>query len=359
MELALYCPVYGYYEKEGDTPGRQGDYFTSVSVGPLFGELLALRFARWLEEMPGQNVGGPLEFQIVEAAAHDGRLAKDILRWLQVHRGDTFQKIVYWIVEPSERRRQWQRHSLAEFAGKVRWVHRLSELSSGGKRAVESRTGAKGSSGVRGVIFSNELLDAMPAHRFSWDAAKAKWFEWGVDWDAAGFRWTPLPGAPEKAVQVPGWPEAILRHLPDGFTTETCPAANQWWAEAAAILEAGKLITFDYGLTDEEYLAPERREGTVRAYRRHQVAANVLADPGDQDLTAHVNFSALSQVGEGAGLRTELLCSQEEFLMGIATPVFRGEELFGEWTQERTAQFQTLTHPGHLGRVFRVLVQSR
>jgi SAM-dependent MidA family methyltransferase len=391
MELALYCPVYGYYEKEGDTPGRRGDYFTSVSVGPLFGELLALRFAEWLDGLengrsPGfrpldpPRVGAsddPLALgsrktlqspeaapgrQIVEAGAHDGRLAKDILHWLQVNRADTFQKIAYWIVEPSQIRQQWQRRALGDFAAKVRWVCGLGELRSAIQHSLGLPPGATALTGVRGVIFSNELLDAMPTHRFSWDAATAKWFEWGVDSDVVGFRWTrlgPARGGDETSAHAPNWPAPILRHLPDGFTTETCPAANRWWAEAAAVLEAGHLMTIDYGLTEEEYFAPERFDGTLRAYRRHQVAANVLADPGDQDLTAHVNFSALSQAGEAAGLRTELLSNQEEFLMEIAAPIFRGERSIGEWTKERTAQFQTLTHPAHLGRVFRALVQSR
>jgi len=169
MELALYCPVYGYYEREQDTAGRAGDYYTSVSVGSLFGELLALQFAEWLQEVlglhaRGQRSGAQGRGGIVEAGAHDGGLARDVLRFLRERRPELFAPLEYWIVEPSERRRAWQERRLGEFGHKVRWVRQLSELTTG----------------VRGVVFSNELFDAMPAHRFGWDARQGRWFEWGV-----------------------------------------------------------------------------------------------------------------------------------------------------------------------------------
>src|SRR5205085_2631449 len=102
MELALYCPVYGYYEKEADTIGRRGDYYTSVSVGSLFGELLAFQFAEWLEQC-GVTKGAERQTQIVEAGAHDGKLAADILHWLREYRSELFNRLEYWILEPSAR----------------------------------------------------------------------------------------------------------------------------------------------------------------------------------------------------------------------------------------------------------------
>jgi SAM-dependent MidA family methyltransferase len=228
-----------------------------------------------------------------------------------------------------------------------------------------------------GVIFSNELLDAFPVHRLGWDAGRMAWFEWGVTYSNDRFCWTrltdeqseisfPTLGAPAFSRQTL---EATLTRgfsanaesfsLPDGFTVDLCPAASRWWAEAAAILKAGKLLTIDYGLTASELFSPERNGGTLRAYHRHHLNPDVLANPGEQDLTAHVNFSELRQAGEAAGLQTEAWSTQERFLTRIAAPVLRGEIPFGEWTAERTRQFQTLTHPNHLGRSFRVLVQCR
>ena len=151
----------------------------------------------------------------------------------------------------------------------------------------------------------------------------------------------------------------LLAVLPDGFTLELCPAARHWWRQAAAALRHGQLLTLDYGLTAEQILAPERSQGTLRAYHRHRVSPDLLAHPGDQDLTAHVNFTQLQLAGESAGLRTDSLSSQTQFLTAIAGQTWESASRFGEWTPSLTRQFQTLTHPEHLGRPFRVLVQSR
>jgi SAM-dependent MidA family methyltransferase len=151
----------------------------------------------------------------------------------------------------------------------------------------------------------------------------------------------------------------LLRLLPDGFSTELCPAAEHWWHEAAKVLEHGKLLAIDYGLRADEFLMPERKEGTLRAYQRHRLGKDVLACPGEQDITAHVNFTAIRAAGESAGLKTDAFLTQAQFLTRIAARTQQAEGSFGKWTTERTRQFQTLTHPEHLGRPFHVLVQSR
>jgi len=414
MELALYCPVYGYYEKEGDTIGRGGDYYTNVSVGSLFGELLGCQFAEWLEECGGQASlncahgpqrsaaeggkggdgggvgGGPEALQLVEAGAHRGELAGDILRWMREQRPALFQCLEYWIIEPSEQRQQGQRKNLSEFTGRVRWANNLGEFSVNRKRAARTTALA---AGVRGIIFSNELLDAFPVHRLGWDANRRVWFEWGVALAGDRFVWTRMPWqeaavysprstvhSPRSTVQgrrstgrVPtsilgspkgteeGWVEPALlsQILPDGFSIEASPAAIRWWRAAAGLLQAGKLMTIDYGLTDQERLVPERTEGTLRAYHRQGVNTDVLARPGEQDLTAHIDFSAIQRAGESSGLLTDTFVSQAQFLTAIAARAQNGEIPFDEWTAGRRRQFQTLTHPEHLGRAFRVLVQSR
>jgi SAM-dependent MidA family methyltransferase len=150
----------------------------------------------------------------------------------------------------------------------------------------------------------------------------------------------------------------LLSVLPEGFIMEVCPAAEQWWRTAASSISCGKLVTMDYGFTEEELLAPERTQGTLRACRAHHLSHDLLAYPGEQDLTAHVNFTALQQAGERAGLRTEALASQANFLTGIAAKAWSDPASFGEWTATRTRQFQTLTHPDHLGRSHRVLIQT-
>jgi SAM-dependent MidA family methyltransferase len=226
---------------------------------------------------------------------------------------------------------------------------------------------------VCGIIFSNELLDALPVHRLGWDAKAGVWFEWGVTTHRGRFVWTRgiqvhrPPSALGKsgtedasaALKGLGLPDKLLEVLPDGFTLEVCPLAEAWWRDAARALSRGKLLTIDYGFSTGEWLRPERREGTLRAYYQHRVSSDLLAQPGQQDLTAHINFSALQAAGESAGLTTESLLTQGQFLTQIAGRIWSGDAGFGEWNTERTGQFQTLTHPQHLGRAFRVLVQSK
>jgi SAM-dependent MidA family methyltransferase len=124
-------------------------------------------------------------------------------------------------------------------------------------------------------------------------------------------------------------------------------------------LKQGKLLTVDYGWPAEQFFAPEQTNGTLRAYHRHNANAGVLTHAGEQDLTAHVNFTQLQQAGEAVGLRTEGLFSQERFFTNLAAKSWQSESDFGHWTPARLRQFQTLTHPEHLGRPFSVLLQAR
>ncbi len=333
MEAALYTPGDGYYEHDAARVGIRGDFYTSVSVGPLFGELLAFQFLEWAEAADETTV------QWVEAGAHDGRLAADILGWIGDHRPAWRHRIRYVICEPSPVRRRWQEERLAPFAGCVEWTDTLPE--------------------TRGVIFSNELLDAFPLERFGWDGETRVWFRWGVGRSGPGFAWCRMPMPEELCGFLPDLPTALLDVLPDGFTWECSPIAERWWSAAAQALRQGWLVSFDYGLTEMEFFTPGRTQGTLRGYRSHRHVEDVLADPGAADLTANVNFTRLEWVGEAAGLTTTGLAEQRQFLTRVMSRTLTTEADFGEWTQPRVRQFQTLTHPQHLGRSFRVLVQGR
>ena len=332
MDMALYHPEHGYYEREM-SPGKRGDFYTSVSVGSLFGELLGFQFAEWLAGLPE---GMPP--QIVEAGAHDGQLAKDVLACFREHHPRLFGHVRYLIAEPSSARRDRQKKHLGELADNVTWITDPAELKH---------------RHFNGIIFSNELLDAMPVHRFGWDAAKKKWFEWGVGVEAGRFAWQKIWDTTFRTSH----PE-LDAVLPDGYVVEVSSAAKKWWHEAAESLERGWLMAIDYGMTMEEAFSPARKNGTLRAYLRHQVSHDVLDNVGEQDVTAHVNFSTIKKVGEDSGLFTEFFGTQSKFLTDILARVAKSHSLNG-WDSNRTRQFQTLTHPEHLGRTFRVLVQSR
>jgi SAM-dependent MidA family methyltransferase len=359
MELALYCPIHGYYETQKDNVGRGGDFITSVSTGALFGQLLAFQFAGWLKnEVRSQKS----EVRIIEAGAHDGKLAADILNWLQSHRPELFDRLEYCLIEPSVRRQDWQREILKPFAPRVRWFSSFSEMV--GRDSVEPKPNKN-----HGIIFSNELLDAFPVHRYGWDAKNKKWFEWGVAVEGEKFVWARVPDtlAPRSGERdgVRGalppstfnlQPSGLESVLPDGYTIENSPAAENWWREAAGVLERGKLVAIDYGFAGDEQFSPARTNGTLRAYFRHHVSDDLLANVGEQDLTAHVNFSAIQKAGEAVGMKTEFFGTQSKFL----TEILKTQNAIpNSQLAIFPRQFQTLTHPEHLGRAFRVLVQSR
>jgi SAM-dependent MidA family methyltransferase len=338
MELALYAPGLGYYERRREI-GRGGDFFTSVSVGPLFGQLLAFQFAQWMDaDCPSGDV------QFIEAGPHNAMLAADILGWINQHRPDLFARLEYCLVDASVARRVWQEETLRSWLSKVRWV---SDVKDCGVRQVT------------GIIFSNEFLDALPVHRLAWRAARQGWEEAFVAVGGAGFAWAWQPPTRECAPHLLHVPVELAAVLPDGFTVEVCPAAETWWRAAASSLGRGKLLTLDYGLTDGQWFQPGRAQGTLRAFFQHHASADLLGQPGEQDLTAHVNFSTLIGAGQAAGLRTEGLMTQAKFLTETLARTRSAPESMAPWDEKRTRQFQTLTHPEHLGHKFQVLVQGR
>ena len=355
MRLALYCPKYGYYEQARGRIGRTGDFYTNVSTGSLFSDLLGFQFVQRLQGLSGKT------FQLVEAGANDGQLASDILGFLSQRQPAHFRSLAYWIIEPSARQQARQRATLEHFAGQVLWFDSLDALPA---------------ASVSGIIFSNELLDAMPVYRLGWDASTRRWFEWGVTIadpllakQAGGglgvsFVWAKIPRpadflANELSQAGLELPAQVMTALPHEFILEICPAAAVWWGQAALRLKQGKLLTIDYGFPASRFLIPERTGGTLRAYHGHRSSANLLAQVGEQDLTAHVNFTQLMRAGESAGLITDGLFSQERFLTKIAAQAWPKPGEFGTLTSARLRQFQTLTHPEQLGQRFSVLLQKR
>jgi SAM-dependent MidA family methyltransferase len=334
MELALYCPEHGFYEKKKDTVGRGGHFYTSVSVGSLLGKLLAFRFAKWLQQL---NPHSDSTLSLVELGAHDGQLACDILGWLRTNVPCQLKMTEYLIVEPSRRRREWQQEKLRPFGASVRWVDRLPDE-------------------IQGIIFSNELLDAMPVRRLEWNAILRQWMEWGVICRKDAFTW--------KLMELPSPPrlETILASeledvLPDKFAWEVSEDALSIWRESARNLKKGYLVAFDYGFRELDLLERSRPGGTLRSYHEHSVSLDVLDKPGDQDITYSVNFDAICRAGENEGLFTRAMSSQSQFLSHALKEAYESTE----WTPtgDEATQFQTLSHPDHLGSSFQALIQSR
>lgn len=323
MELALYHPEWGYYAREGAEArvGRGGDFFTSVAVGGLFGRLLARQFADWWREM-----GQPEPFQIVEAGGLDGRLARDVLDSLKRDAPECFRATRYTLVEPLARSAEAQRRTLGNAAAETAWISTLAELKE-----------------IEGVIFGNELLDAVPFHRLV-RGADGLWLERRIVIAKGRLVWREGGCAPD-----------LSDGLPDTARggAEASPRSLDWISLAARSLPRGRMLFLDYGLTDAELFEVERPEGTARAYRNHTRGEDLLADPGLQDLTAHVRWTPLLRRAREEGLREEEFIEQGRWLTRIVARHAM------ELTPKEVRQFQTLTHPEMLGAPFRVLVLQR
>jgi SAM-dependent MidA family methyltransferase len=343
MELALYSPKIGYYETHAKTIGRKGDYFTSVSVGEVFGQLLARRIVDWMREL---DPALQQPFSILEAGAHDGRLAHDILQWMEANRPEALKSLRYGLLEPSTRRRQWQAETLLPYALQVEWFQDWKEVPV-----------------FNGLCLCNELLDAFPFRRFTWRKSESGWYEQFVAVSEDSLRMVSQRAEDTLSgcdLRNAGYPlsDEMMKVLPDGYVLEDAKSARAWWAMAASRLGKGRLLAIDYGATAAELLRPERSDGTARAYFEHRVSDDLLSRPGEQDLTAHVNFTGIQTEGEAQGLTTRTYTHQGQFLTEILADALVHQQDLG-WTPKQRSQFQTLVHPEHLGRLFKVLIQSR
>jgi SAM-dependent MidA family methyltransferase len=206
------------------------------------------------------------------------------------------------------------------------------------------------------------LFDAIPVHVFRWDAEKKNWQEWGISNANGTFHWKPLDAAKENLNArklLARLPQELLNVLPNQFTVEISPEAVSWWLSAAHALVQGWLFTVDYGLLQDDFFQPHRSRGTLRAFSRHRPGTNPLEAVGEQDITAHVNFSLLIAAGESAGLKTDEFIRQDIFMKGVLERIEAAPRSFPLWTAMRYRQLTSLLHPEHLGRAFKVLIQSR
>jgi len=332
METALYAPGWGYYAKGTRQVGRGGDFFTSVSVGPLFGELLAARFLQeWHER------GGPGRWRIIECGAHDGTLAADVLGALEQTNPQAFSGLEYAIPEPLPVLQAAQRETLRKFAGQVRFCTRPDELAE---------------DALPGVAFGNELLDALAFHVV--ERRDGKWMECAVNIGAdGGFVWKLGEiGAPALKAAL----DRVDGDFPNGYRTEVRTCYEDFLKPLARALDGGLMVWPDYGFARSDYYHPDRTAGTVRTFSKHRAGGNPLDHPGETDITAHVDFTAVAEAAIHLGGRPVRFQSQGSWLTAIARDWLLAQE--GNPRPELLRQFQTLTHPAHLGGSFHVLELS-
>jgi SAM-dependent MidA family methyltransferase len=353
MEQALYHLELGYYSSGRCAIGRRGDYFTNVSVGPLFGRLLAAQFAEMWELM-----GRPDHFAIVEQGAHHGDFARDVLGAVRERAPDFFSTLRYWIIEPFPILRERQAAALRDFSEKLTWEKSLLDLEP-----------------FCGVHFSNELLDAMPVHLISRVAqasslrrvgssgssrrsscySDAGWEERCVVESGDGFD---LATAPVTDVELRRHLDTIPRDLSAPYATEVNLAALKWIEDLSQKLTRGYVLAVDFGQPRDEFYAPERRSGTLQCYAHHGIIGSPLTGIGDVDITAHVDWTSLAERAEECGLSLKGFADQHHFLTGIVMALM--PEQFDAAADAATRRaLQTLLHPELLGTTFQFLALAK
>ena len=335
MQECLYHPQYGYYSQP--EARRFADYYTSPDVHPIFGRLLA----RQLAEM-WQLLGRPSEFLAVEAGAGTGRLAAHILDFSERALPEFFSCLRYLAVEASAARRAAQARSIAR------------HLDSGRALSCDALPQRIHS----GAIFSNELLDALPVHRVV--GAPEGIREICVGERDAWFA---------DVVTAPKTPDVIEIFsrrgvaLALGQQAEAALAACHWIQQAARSLERGFVLTIDYGHKAAELYNAQHMRGTLLAYRGHRVSEDFYAAPGLQDLTAHVNFTALGLWGRDAGLESTGLVSQTRFLLSLGRANDFADLYDEGMTETEKLQsrllWKTLIFPEGMGETFQVFIQHK
>jgi SAM-dependent MidA family methyltransferase len=335
MELCLYHPELGYYSREREQFGKTGDFYTSSDVHAVFGRLLCRQF-----EQMWRVLGSPEHIDIVELGPGRGLFANDVLSWAQKTFPEFHQAVRYTLVESSPGLRR-------------RLEELFREPMAGGKVQVQAEL-AGGRCLPNAIVFANEFFDALPVEVLT---PRGRLLV-GLAEQQATFSEVFAP-APADVLE---FVDRYGVHPGEHERVEAAPAYRDWIGRIAGSMERGFVVLIDYGYTRAELLAGRHR-GTVTSFRRHAVCDSPYEAPGEQDITAHVNFTALAEIGREAGLATQPPVTQSQFLLGIGeqnqfADAFAGCRLPQE--QAKVAlQLKHLVTPAGMGESFQVLVLSR
>lgn len=327
MQMALYTPHLGYYSGDANKFGQAGDFVTAPEISPLFTQALAKQVGEVVQATAGD---------VLELGAGTGQLAIDLLQQLAAL-AQLPQR--YFILEVSANLRQRQQETLQKrlpesLYARVQWLDSLpAELT--------------------GVVVGNEVLDAISVHLIEWQAGQ--WLERGLSFDS-GLVWQsqPLQNAALVAGMLPAqWPE--------GYTTEVCPAAQGLIASLSRMLQQGMMLWIDYGFPAHEYYHPQRNQGTLMCHFQHYAHDDPLINHGLQDITAHVNFTAIAETALTAGLSCAGYTTQAQFLINCGIL-----QLLETVTPEDSARYlpmvaavQKLLSPAEMGELFKVLALTK
>jgi SAM-dependent MidA family methyltransferase len=341
IDQALYHERLGYYARAGQRSGRDGDFITSVDVGPVFGELLAAQFAEmWSRLSAAPARAGARRFDLVEAAAGNGRLARDILDAAAARYPDFYAALRLHLIERSPLARAAQAGVLGPH---------LSRLVASSAELPDQ---------IDGVIYANELLDALAPQLVVMREDGLR----EVYVDADGDRLTTR----ESDVSSPRIPEYLARvgaRLQPGWFAEVNLAAADWTRQAGARLARGFLVIIDYGRDASTLYSASHATGTLTTYSGHaaerrEEGPGWLLDPGERDITSHVDLTGVRLSAEDAGLRLVGVVDQTYFVLGLAGPVLSSGPASPDEVRRRLA-LKTLLLPGGMGSTLKVAIFSK
>jgi SAM-dependent MidA family methyltransferase len=329
MELSLYHPELGYYARAARNTGRAGDFFTSVDVGPIFGELLARQLGEMWRILQIQSLipNPSRQFDLVEAGAGNGRLSRDILDAAHKHDPDFYSTIRLSLVERSPTARAAQLETLGPHAG------------------LMSYSGSVVPEAVHGAIIANELLDALPTHAVAMTQSGLR--EVFVDLENGRFVERLEEPSTPRLTEYLSRAGAVMH---PGARAEVNLSAEEWIKSASNSLTAGFMIVIDYGHDEAELYDGSHASGTLTSFKQHTQLADFLQTPGECDITAHVDLTAATRAAVRGGLDVLGRLDQTYFLLGLGIPDLEGMSL-----QQRLAM-KTLLLPGGLGSTHKVLV---
>jgi SAM-dependent MidA family methyltransferase len=347
MEMALYYPGLGYYTKDSTKIGRTGDFYTSPHLHSIFGAMIG----RQMEEM-WTTIRRPEIFHIVEMGAGMGYLAKDMLEYLKGKgrwaMGDGqerceeekfFEHLRYTIIELNPIVKSKQQDLLNEFKDKVDWISHINELKP-----------------ITGCFLSNELLDAFPVRLIEVpNNPDNELKEIYVSIDGDDLVEIKMPCSDE----VKKYLNEFGIELPEGYKTEVNLKIKDWLSEVSNKLFEGFILTIDYGYPAQDYYSEDRNRGTLLCYYQHQINENPYQNIGEQDLTAHVNFSSLKKWGDELGLKNLGFCPQGTYLvsLGIDEVIM---ELCGDSPDVfDVAKIKGLILPQGMGESHKVMIQYK
>lgn len=329
MEMSLYYPHLGYYNRSQTKIGKSGDFYTSSSLTPAFGAMIGKQLEQMWEILNNDN------FTIVEYGAGTGTLCADILNYLK-NNSNLYAHLKYCIIEKGAAMREIQKKHLHE---KVSWYNHIGELK-----------------GFTGVVLSNELLDNFSVHQVVMDDELMEVF---VDYERDFVEVL----QPAK-MELKNYFQELNVTLPKGYRTEVNLQAIQWIKDISSALHKGYVITIDYGDTSEKLYSQSRRGGTLLSYNNHAINDSFYNNIGEQDITSHVNFSALYLWGLQHGLQTCGLTNQAGFLLRLGFKNYLQKLLLLEPDQNmlsllKKENFISQKLLFEMGLKFQVLVQSK